>query len=273
MRSNTTVHSKVLAVSVGVLAAVVLNLGPVFAYSSTAAEHRNQNSYKNSKTVTQPVKDEQTTTNSETTVETEQKVSVTTNPTAPKQYLTRTNKPAGDNGTVKTHKVTTPTTDIRDNPKVCAFYLDAFQFDGRQSVDWYIVKHTHGAKVLSGSIVLNSGGHGYTQNYSLPNGMYKLYWNFDGEHGSAKHKVFKVQCGEVKGDTTPETPTNPSGKGGDEKPQGHILSASTVKSGELVNTGTSPIVSTVLALMLLAASAMAFLRKPAAKPDFNDIAL
>ncbi len=269
MRSNSMVSSKVLAVSVGVLAAVVLNLGPVFAYSSTAAEHRNQNSYKNAKTVTHPVTDEQTT----TTVETQQNVAVTTNPTAPKQYLTRTNKPAGDNGTVKTHKVTTPTTDIRDNPKVCAFYLDAFQFDGRQSVDWYIVKHTHGAKVLSGSIVLNSGGHGYTQNYTLPNGMYKLYWNFDGEHGSAKHKVFKVQCGEVKGDTTPETPTNPSGKGGDEKSKGHILSASTVKSGELVNTGTSPIVSTIVALMLVAASVVAFRRKPASKSDFSDVAL
>ncbi|GEM_PF-2329031 len=270
MRSNTMVRSRVLAVSVGVLAAVVLNLAPVFAISSKAVEHRNENSYKKSRIVTPPVNDEQETT---TPVETEQKVVTETNTTSTKQYLTRTNKPAGDNGTVKTHKVTTPTSDIRDNPKVCAFYLDAFQFDGRQSVDWYIVKHTHGDKVLSGSIVLNSGGHGYTQNYTLPNGMYKLYWNFDGEHGSAKHKVFKVQCGEVKGDTTPETPTNPSGKGGDEKPQGHVLSDSTVKSGELVNTGTSPIISTVLALMLVAASFVAFRRKPASKTDFSDIAL
>ena len=108
-----------------------------------------------------------------------------------------------DNGDVKTHNVTTAVSDQRDEPKVCAFYLDAFNFDAGQNVEWHIVKHTHGDTVLSGNLSLPTGN-GATNNYSLPNGMYKLYWNFNGEHGSAKHKVFKVDC--------PETPSTPEHK-------------------------------------------------------------
>ncbi len=117
---------------------------------------------------------------------------------------TSSQKPAttpGDNGDIKTHNLNTPTNDQRDEPKVCGFYLDAFNFDARQNVSWKIVKHTHGATVLTGNIVL-ANGNGRTADLSLPNGMYKVYWNFEGEHGSAKHKVFKVDC-EVK-PTTPE---------------------------------------------------------------------
>jgi len=99
----------------------------------------------------------------------------------------------GDNGDVKTHNVGMSVSDQRDEPKVCGFYMDAFNFDSQQQVSWKIEEDTHGPVVLSGAITLASGN-GYTSNYSLPNGMYKLYWNFDGEHGSAKHKVFKVDC-------------------------------------------------------------------------------
>jgi hypothetical protein len=99
----------------------------------------------------------------------------------------------GDNGTVKIHGLDTPTCDHRNVPKVCDFYLDAFGFDSQQSVDWKIVTNTHGTTVLSGSITLVNGA-GHTGTLTLPNGMYKLYWNFNGEHGSAKHKVFKVEC-------------------------------------------------------------------------------
>jgi hypothetical protein len=99
----------------------------------------------------------------------------------------------GDNGDIKTHNLTTPVSDQRDEPKVCGFYLDAFNFDNQQSVDWKIVNDTHGSTALSGAITL-ANGNGRTDDLSLPNGMYKVYWNFNGEHGSAKHKVFKVDC-------------------------------------------------------------------------------
>ncbi len=45
----------------------------------------------------------------------------------------------GDNGTVKVHKLKTPEDDMRNDPHVCGFYLDAFHFDAQQQVSWKIV--------------------------------------------------------------------------------------------------------------------------------------
>lgn len=110
----------------------------------------------------------------------------------------------GDNGDVKTHRSTTGEFDQRDEPKVCSFYLDAFHFDGLQKVDWHIeawaVNATpKGETVKTGSITLDGKGHGRTQDLSLPDGQYKLFWTFEGEKGAAKHKVFKVDCAEGGG--------------------------------------------------------------------------
>ncbi|MGJ5760365.1 LPXTG cell wall anchor domain-containing protein [Streptomyces galbus] len=110
----------------------------------------------------------------------------------------------GDNGDVKTHRSTTGEFDQRDEPKVCSFYLDAFHFDGLQKVDWHIeawaVNATpKGETVKTGSITLDGKGHGRTQDLSLPDGQYKLFWTFEGEKGAAKHKVFKVDCGDGGG--------------------------------------------------------------------------
>ncbi|HXL16196.1 MAG TPA: hypothetical protein VN961_01605, partial [Streptosporangiaceae bacterium] len=48
--------------------------------------------------------------------------------------------------------------------------------------------------VASGALTLDSQGVGHTADMMLPNGHYKLFWTFTGEHGSAKHKVFWVAC-------------------------------------------------------------------------------
>lgn len=117
----------------------------------------------------------------------------------------------GDNGTVKTHNVGTPTSDVSDEPKLgCSgFYLDAFGFDGLQQISWSIVTDTHGDTVLSGTITLDADGHGYTDNLTLPDGMYKLYWHFQGQNGADKHKVFKVEgCAPPVDQSV--TPTKPS---------------------------------------------------------------
>src|SRR5690349_231336 len=45
----------------------------------------------------------------------------------------------GDNGDVKTHEWNTPVDDQRDEPKVCVFYLDAFNFDAGEAVTWWII--------------------------------------------------------------------------------------------------------------------------------------
>jgi LPXTG-motif cell wall-anchored protein len=116
----------------------------------------------------------------------------------------------GDNGTVKIHDAKTGAELRRNEPHVCTFYLDAFGFDGGQQVDWHIeawapTAHTKGETVKSGAITLDAGGDGRTENLSLPDGHYKLFWNFDGEKGSAKHKVFWTDCGSSQGagGTTP----------------------------------------------------------------------
>jgi hypothetical protein len=102
----------------------------------------------------------------------------------------------GDNGDVKIHEVGTPFTDQRNQPKVCDFYLDAFNFDTVQEVTWSIETQPSipGGATRSGSITLTTGT-GHTMPVAqLPNGMYKLTWNFVGENGNGKHKVFQVDC-------------------------------------------------------------------------------
>ncbi|MEU0627795.1 LPXTG cell wall anchor domain-containing protein [Streptomyces sp. NPDC005989] len=120
----------------------------------------------------------------------------------------------GDNGTVKIHDAKTGEELRKNEPHVCTFYLDAFGFDSTQKVDWRIeawapTAHVKGETVKSGSLTLDAEGHGRTPDQSLPDGHYKLFWNFDGEHGRAKHKVFWTDCGD--------------GKPGGEKPGGGKL--------------------------------------------------
>jgi hypothetical protein len=115
----------------------------------------------------------------------------------------------GDNGTVKIHRSATPVTDRRNEPHVCVFYLDAFGFDSGQSVSWQIKSWPptgDRSVVSSGVLALDSDGAGFTGGMTLANGHYKLYWNFTGEHGFAKQKVFWVACGAPSPSPTP-TPT------------------------------------------------------------------
>jgi hypothetical protein len=128
----------------------------------------------------------------------------------------------GDNGTVKIHELGTAADDRRNQPKVCAFYLDAFGFDAGQSVVWRISQHppTGTAAAKAGAIVLNAEGAGQTSAMTLPPGHYKLVWKFTGEHGKAKHKVFWVRCksdDKPDGDDKPDKCDDRSGKNADDK--------------------------------------------------------
>ncbi|MEU9913362.1 LPXTG cell wall anchor domain-containing protein [Streptomyces sp. NPDC051001] len=120
--------------------------------------------------------------------------------------------PPGDNGTVKIHDASTGEELRRNEPHVCTFYLDAFGFDSVQEVDWHIeawapTAGVKGETVKSGEITLDGEGHGRTEDLSLPDGHYKLFWNFDGEHGSAKHKVFWTDCEDDDGNPGDGTAT------------------------------------------------------------------
>ncbi|MFF3518038.1 hypothetical protein [Streptomyces sp. NPDC002573] len=124
----------------------------------------------------------------------------------------------GDNGTVKIHDAKTGEELRRNEPHVCTFYLDAFGYDAVQQVDWHIEAWapsaaTKGVTVKSGAITLDAEGHGRTSDMSLPDGHYKLFWNFDGEKGAAKHKVFWTDCKGSEGGgggTTPSASVSPS---------------------------------------------------------------
>ncbi|GAA2740495.1 hypothetical protein [Kitasatospora cinereorecta] len=123
----------------------------------------------------------------------------------------------GDNGDVKVHDSTTAQDNQRDDPKVCQFYLDAFNFDTVQSVAWTVSQQppTGNGLALAGAIVL-TGGTGRTATYSLPAGHYKLEWTFTGENGNAKQKVFMVDCASSSPSSTPSGPPtggSPSGRG------------------------------------------------------------
>ncbi|MFF4061550.1 LPXTG cell wall anchor domain-containing protein [Streptomyces sp. NPDC001668] len=113
--------------------------------------------------------------------------------------------PPGDNGTVKIHDATTGEELRKNEPHVCTFYLDAFGFDAVQEVDWHIeawapTADVQGTTVKSGEITLDKDGHGRTEDLSLPDGHYKLFWNFEGEMSqAAKHKVFWTDCAAEEG--------------------------------------------------------------------------
>ncbi|HEX7268385.1 MAG TPA: hypothetical protein VF256_13280 [Streptosporangiaceae bacterium] len=116
----------------------------------------------------------------------------------------------GDNGTVKIHRSTTPVTDPRNEPHVCIFYLDAFGFDAGQSVSWQIKSWPptgDRSVVSSGTLALDGSGAGFTDDMTLSNGHYKLLWNFTGEHGKAKQKVFWVACAPAPSPTPTPTPS------------------------------------------------------------------
>lgn len=119
----------------------------------------------------------------------------------------------GDNGTVKIHNSSTPVTDRRDEPHVCVFYLDAFGFDRGQSVSWQIKSWPptgDRAVVDQGTLTLDSAGDGRTSDQALPNGHYKLFWTFAGQHGAAKQKVFWVSCPSSTPTPTPPPTSTPT---------------------------------------------------------------
>ncbi|WP_332836287.1 hypothetical protein, partial [Streptomyces kanasensis] len=103
------------------------------------------------------------------------------------------------------------------SPKVCSFYLAAFNFDGLQQVGYTIAPQPMkaGDPSVQGAITLSPTGTGHTDELSLPDGMYKLTWTFVGATGAGKTKVFQVDCPDGTDSTSEEeTPRGAVGAGG-----------------------------------------------------------
>lgn len=193
--------------------------------------------------------------------------------------------PPGDNGTVKIHDAATGEELRRNEPHVCTFYLDAFGFDGGQRVDWHIdaipPSENRGETVESGALTLDGEGHGRSEDLSLPDGHYKLSWNFDGEKGAAKHKVFWTDCedqeepggsapsGSASASPSAAVPGEPGGSAspgstaGGGVPVSSSPSAQTEGSGDLAETGGGAPVGALsgVAAVLLAAGALLVFRR------------
>lgn len=193
----------------------------------------------------------------------------------------------GDNGTVKIHDASTGEELMRNEPHVCSFYLDGFKFDGAQEVDWRIEaiapSSNKGETVKSGTLTLDAEGHGRTEDMTLPDGHYKLFWNFDGENGSAKHKVFWTDCeeedGEVGGASPSASPSesagsaespaaspaaSPSGSPAGEAAAEASPSAQGGVSGDLAETGNGApvgLLSGVAAAFVAVGGGLLFLRR------------
>lgn len=183
-------------------------------------------------------------------------------PAAPDEQRGRGESRNGDNGTVKVHRSTTPADDRRNEPKVCSFYLVGFGFDPDQQVSWHIRSWPptgDRAVVADGALVLDDVGHGRTADLSLPDGHYKLFWNFEGEKGRAKHKVFWVRCPAESPSPSPSpstavpTPTGtaPGAEPPAEKPAQPAPPADE-RGGRLPFTGFPAWLAAALALALLA---------------------
>ncbi|MFB7912464.1 LPXTG cell wall anchor domain-containing protein [Streptomyces sp. NPDC056061] len=160
---------------------------------------------------------------------------------APTAYATA----PGDNGTVKIHDAATGEELRKNEPHVCTFYLDAFGFDAGQKVDWRIEAWPPTAKVKgeivkSGSLTLDGKGHLRSEDQSLPDGHYKLFWNFDGEHGRAKHKVFWVDCGETPSGENPSGENPGGGTPGGETPGGETPGGETPGGSTPSGSATEP---------------------------------
>lgn len=108
---------------------------------------------------------------------------------------------AGNNGTLKIHEVGTPTGTMNNDPKVCAFDVEAFGLDAGQS--GYLVFTVQGGDAPQGTDAgpfgfgpADADGYAIAGPFGLEAGHYKatLYGKADLTDVKAKSKVFKVTC-------------------------------------------------------------------------------
>jgi MYXO-CTERM domain-containing protein len=107
--------------------------------------------------------------------------------------------PGGNNGDVKIHDTGTAVQDNRNEPHVCNFYIDGFNFDGGSSGSWRIegwAPTGSGVKSSNSWGPADAAGNWHSNPISLPDGHYKLFVKQTSPMtpGGEKQKVFWVEC-------------------------------------------------------------------------------
>ncbi|HEV2249691.1 MAG TPA: hypothetical protein VGT60_04210 [Candidatus Limnocylindria bacterium] len=124
--------------------------------------------------------------------------------------------PGGNNGDVKIHDTGTAVDDHRNEPHVCRFYIDGFNFDGGSSGSWRIegwAPTGSGVKASGSWGPADSTGAWRSAPLTLADGHYKLFVKQTGAPGGEKQKVFWVECGgKTAGGTEEHGTTNAGGQ-------------------------------------------------------------
>jgi LPXTG-motif cell wall-anchored protein len=107
--------------------------------------------------------------------------------------------PGGNNGDVKIHDTGTAVQDNRNEPHVCNFYIDGFNFDGGSSGSWRIegwAPTGSGVKSSNSWGPADATGNWHSNPITLPDGHYKLFFKQTSPMtpGGEKQKVFWVDC-------------------------------------------------------------------------------
>lgn len=158
--------------------------------------------------------------------------------------------PGGNNGDVKIHDTTTAVEDHRNEPHVCTFYIDGFNFDGGSSGSWRIE-----GWAPTGSGVVRTGtwgpadekGNWHSVSMTLANGHYKLFFKQTRPvtPGGEKQKVFWVECANAKPTVGGTTTTNTGGTtttNGDTTTIVGGMTTVTTSSGSNTTTGGTTII-------------------------------
>lgn len=163
--------------------------------------------------------------------------------------------PGGNNGDVKIHDTTTAVADHRNEPHVCSFYIDGFNFDGGSSGTWRIERWAPtGSGVQTGGTwgPADSKGNWHSITMTLPDGHYKLFFEQTGAPGGEKQKVFWVECtasAPASNATPTPTPTShPTGTAGGTGGTGNTATPTPTVAGFQQNNAPSGAVTPIVEL-------------------------